>query len=61
MESHFIEAMKSQSLQEAKAVWMPRREKVDLMSTWRIIPVSKGLVTPIYKPWNVHLEKNNPS
>ena len=55
MESHFIEAMKSQSLQEAKAVWMPRQEKVYLS------PVSKRLVTPIYKPWNVHLEKNNPS
>ena len=24
--------------------------------TWRIIPVSKWLVTPICKPWNGHLE-----
>ena len=28
--------------------------------TWRIIPVSKWLVTPIYKPWNGHLEGEQP-
>ena len=27
-----------------------------LLPTWRIIPVSKWLVSPIYKPWNAHLE-----
>ena len=24
--------------------------------TWRIIPLSKQLVTPVYRPWNGHLE-----
>ena len=28
--------------------------------TWRIIPVSKWLVSPIYKPWNAHLEGEQP-
>ena len=28
--------------------------------SWRIIPVSKCLVTPIYKPWTGHLEGESP-
>ena len=28
--------------------------------TWRIIPVSNWLVTPIYKPWKAHLEGEYP-
>ncbi len=27
-----------------------------IMATWRIIPVSKWLVTPVYKPRKGHLE-----
>ena len=30
------------------------------LSTWRIILVSKWLVTPIYKPWKGHLEAEQP-
>ena len=31
------------------------------LPTWRIIPASKWLVTPIYKPWNsASYEGNNP-
>ena len=33
----------------------------EVPSTWRIIPVSKWLVTRIYKPWKGHLEGNNPT
>ena len=30
------------------------------MGSLRIIPVSKWLVTPIYKPWKGHLEGEQP-
>ena len=32
---------------------------VFLDPTWRIIPVSKYLVTPIYKPWSSAIWKGN--
>ena len=32
---------------------------LDLL-TWRIILVTKWLVTPIYKPWKGHLEGEQP-
>ena len=28
--------------------------------TWRIIPLSKWVVTTIYKPWKAHLEGEQP-
>ena len=37
--------------------WLDRFNKKDVYMNpaWRIIPVSKWLVTPIYKPWKGHL------
>ena len=34
--------------------------KKNVPPTWRIIPVSKWLVTPMYKPWKGHLEGEQP-
>ena len=41
----------------AIAMWLFTRGYffVETSATWRIIPISKWLVTPIYKPWNAHL------
>ena len=44
-----VEAVSSHYLRRTSAVVWPSL-------TWRIIPFSKWLVTPIYKPWNGHLE-----
>ena len=37
-----------------------RVDPTRVQHTWRIIPVSKWLVNPIYKPWNAHLEGEQP-
>ena len=39
-----------------KQLSLAPRKKKKKNTTWRIIPVSKWLVTPIYKPWKGHLE-----
>ena len=40
--------------------WNNMWEKMWLGGTWRIIPLSKWLVTPIYKPLNGHFEGEQP-
>ncbi len=37
--------------------WLSQKRKG---GTWRIIPLSKQLVTPSYKPWNGRLEGEQP-
>ena len=34
---------------------MGRSTPMDFPCTWRIIPVGKSLVTPIYKPFRPHI------